>query len=124
MTRSVLGLAIAALLVCGCENKQTAAPTASELPDLVARYETFINNVAEVIRTGDCAEKGSKLAPLFVLHAETDARMKAAMEDPELREELQRLIDERDARISDAEIAFMDVKRTCAGQPGFPVASP
>ncbi|MDB4960556.1 MAG: hypothetical protein JWP01_555 [Myxococcales bacterium] len=122
MRRLVLGLSIGVLLATGCE--KNTAPTASDLPDLVARYETFINKVAEVVRTGDCAEKGSKLAPLFVMHAETDAKMKAAMEDPALKDELQRLIDERDEKISDAEIAFINVKRECAGQPGFPAPNP
>ena len=122
MRRLLLGLSIAALLAGGCE--KNAAPSASDLPDLVARYETFINKVAEVIRTGDCAAKASALQPLFVLHAETDARMRAAMDDPALKDELQRLIDERDTKISDAEIAFANVKRECAGTPGFPVPAP
>jgi hypothetical protein len=122
MRRLLLGFSVGVLLASGCE--KDPSPTASDLPDLVVRYETFINKVAEVIRTGDCAEKASALQPLFVMHAETDARMKAAMEDPGLRDELQRLIDERDTKISDAEIAFVNVKRECAGQPGFPAPNP
>jgi len=119
-----LALAITVVLAFGCDGKRslTKAPTATELPGLVAKYEAFITKVAEVSKAGDCAEKGRALAPLFVMHQETDDKMRAAMGVPELRDELQRLIDGRGAAISDPEIAFIDVKRECAGKPGFPVA--
>jgi len=113
---------VSALLVFGCDGKRSLnnAPTAAELPELVAKYEAFITKVAEVSKTGDCAAKGNALTPLFVMHGETDAKMRAAMGVPELRDELQRLIDARGTKISDPEIAFIDVKQECAGKPGFP----
>jgi hypothetical protein len=118
------GLAIVLLLACSSERKLSDVPTAAELPDLVTKYEAFITKVAEVTKTGDCAAKGSALAPLFVMHKETDARMIAAMSDPALRDELQRLIDARGAAISTPEIAFIEVKQACSGKPGFPTYSP
>lgn len=118
-------LAITVVLAFGCDGKRslTSAPTAAELPGLVAKYEAFITKVAEVTKTGDCEAKGSALAPLFIMHRETDAKMKAAMGVPELRDELQRLVDARGTKISDPEIAFIDVKTECAGTPGFPAPS-
>lgn len=118
------GLALFALLACGCERTLADVPTSGELPDLVAKYEAFITKVAEVTRTGDCAAKGAALAPLFVLHKDTDARMLAAMSDPALRDELQRQIDARGEKISTPEIAFASVKHDCAGKPGFPAYAP
>lgn len=114
------GLAIVMLLACSAERTLTDVPTAAELPDLVTKYESFITKVAEVTKTGDCAAKGAALAPLFVMHKETDKRMIAAMSDPALRDELQRLIDARGDKISSPEIAFITVKDECAGKPGFP----
>lgn len=120
-----LGLAIAGLLACACEGRRLSeVPTAAELPDLVARYEAFITKVAEVTKTGDCAAKGAALAPMFVMHKDTDARMIAAMSDPALRDELQRQIDARGDKISSPEIAFIEVKQACSGKPGFPTYSP
>lgn len=117
-------LAMVVLFACASESKRSGVPTAAELPDLVARYEAFITKVAAATRDGDCAAKGAALAPLFVMHKETDARMLAAMGEPTLRDELQRLIDARGAAISDPEIAFIQVKDTCSGQPGFPTYKP
>ena len=118
------GLALVMLLACSAERKLSDVPTAAELPDLVAKYEAFITKVAEVTKTGDCAAKGAALAPVFVLHKETDARMIAAMSDPALRDELQRLVDARGEKISSPEIAFIAVKDECAGKPGFPNYKP
>ncbi len=118
------GLALVMLLGCSAERKLSDVPTAAELPDLVARYEAFITKVVEVTQTGDCAAQGAALAPLFVMHKETDARMIAAMSDPVLRDELQRLIDARGDKISRPEIAFIAVKGSCAGKPGFPSYTP
>ena len=118
------GLALVMLLACGSERKLSDVPTAAELPELVAKYEAFITKVAEVTKSGDCAAKGAALAPLFVLHKDTDARMIAAMSDPALRDELQRQIDARGDKISSPEIAFIEVKQACSGKPGFPTYSP
>jgi len=118
-------LAIIVVLASGCDGKRslTSAPTAAELPALVAKYEAFITKVGEVTKTGDCEAKGQALAPLFVMHQETDEKMKAAMGVPELRDELQNLVDARGTAISDAEIAFITVKDECAGKPGIPAYS-
>lgn len=118
------GLALAMLLGCSAERKLSDTPTAAELPNLVAKYEAFITKVAEATKTGDCAAKGAALAPLFVLHKETDTRMIAAMSDPALRDELQRMVDARGDKISGPEIAFIAVKDACAGKPGFPGYKP
>lgn len=115
-----LGLALVMFLACSSERKLSDVPTTAELPELVTKYEAFITKVAEVTRSGDCAAKGAALAPLFVMHKETDARMIAAMSDPTLRDELQRQIDARGDKISGPEIAFITVKDECAGKPGFP----